>query len=1269
MKLQLDATPEELATKGPILIKALAERIAPHNPDLAENLDKALRKESPLKYPTLRDLHEASSDAYQRQSLEMIADIDRVLRDQETKALRKADLIPGGEGDKKKPSDFDAAAVDAGTDVEMEHTNNRAIAREIALDHLAEDPKYYEKLKAIHKADDDDPDYDPESGEPILDPKTGMSPTETKQDKIDNPENYETEDTEKSVGTLHDQAYVDVDGDDDELGPDDDDDEKDDEKDGDTGKVPVESETEVGKSLEDYPMAASSVLVKAGPHKYTRRWKDTKGNWQYEYPAVKETKAESSKGRTAVEDPGERWDDKKATEELINWGDRLYEAQAPNPDIRDGIGFNSFDTGTWQSRGVSPSLASMRRLLKKYRRQISGFASIEDYYRAGLGDSVPKETVKAAAVNAVVDLKTGDVKLPVDGRIKRSSFGEYLGIMRDLKSNNWVRWDGEVWRIPSDMVAGFPTADYERRLESIGLAFELPEVWPPPEVAEAQKRKAELKAEEKQAGLPDDPTADELIEGIKNRKVTSTIVVKRHAKSPTRGVEAGAFTFHAPYSPEFNNLFNNRSGQLSGITEYKKDMGHARLTYSLELVEEAIDKLKAVLPNWKVVIEGVREAQEERERYQAEIKKPIPEIQKVMGIDPATDKPYALFPYQNEGVRFLQARGGNALIGDEMGIGKTLQALGYAVADKKRTLTVVPKVVRRQWLDEAHKFFPGHFQTKELVKADLTKLQKNPTKVKLEYVDHLRRLGDEGNLEALRSAEHYAENLDELSLETAIEWKLNLRAKNLVSINYEAVEAYLPYLKKAGLELAVIDESDRIKNPKAQITKRLQGLAKLFSHKILMSGTAIRNKRAELFTQAEIVSPGLFSPGELKGMGSTIGGAWHKARKIMISRQKKDVLPDLPPKTTVYSRQEMKGIPDITGKLEIGDISALKSSVAVAKAPYTADLVKQMLAETDGKVIVFSDLTEAAKAIKERLGDVAVLHHGGLSDKRRSEAVSTFQDPKSGPRVFISTTGSAGVGLNLQVANRVVFNDDPWTGAAMRQAEDRAHRATSTQPVNVIHVTAAGNAWDETVSDIIQRKLVLHAKMQHGKQLTEEERAWEKTRLSFAEIIKQVQGEKAKPAVQASGSDESLDESVPTVMTAKPPKGFKIPEPPASISPPKRTPVKAKDAIPKPVQPAKREPVKPGKPGEQLALFKAQFAEIASLFGEPFAYDYMVLDKGFKDHTEAIAAKDDRLYQEARRVVSELDTTVKDADFDKKGGRFYGWSTNQLVDYVREKRK
>jgi len=59
------------------------------------------------------------------------------------------DKIPGGLADKKKPKDFDSEQLKKGIKVELEHTSDYAIAREIAMDHLTEDPLYYKKLKTI----------------------------------------------------------------------------------------------------------------------------------------------------------------------------------------------------------------------------------------------------------------------------------------------------------------------------------------------------------------------------------------------------------------------------------------------------------------------------------------------------------------------------------------------------------------------------------------------------------------------------------------------------------------------------------------------------------------------------------------------------------------------------------------------------------------------------------------------------------------------------------------------------------------------------------------------------------------------------------------------------------------------------------------------------------------------------------------------------------------------------------------------------------------
>jgi hypothetical protein len=60
--------------------------------------------------------------------------------------VRKHNELFGGTADFKSESDFDSEQLKKGIEVEYEHTNDYDLAKEIAMDHLAEDPKYYDKL-------------------------------------------------------------------------------------------------------------------------------------------------------------------------------------------------------------------------------------------------------------------------------------------------------------------------------------------------------------------------------------------------------------------------------------------------------------------------------------------------------------------------------------------------------------------------------------------------------------------------------------------------------------------------------------------------------------------------------------------------------------------------------------------------------------------------------------------------------------------------------------------------------------------------------------------------------------------------------------------------------------------------------------------------------------------------------------------------------------------------------------------------------------------
>ena len=67
-----------------------------------------------------------------------------------------SESIKGGKGDKLKPSDVCSKQLAIGKLVEKEHSSNKKTETEIALDHLAENPKYYSYLVEKGMVDEED---------------------------------------------------------------------------------------------------------------------------------------------------------------------------------------------------------------------------------------------------------------------------------------------------------------------------------------------------------------------------------------------------------------------------------------------------------------------------------------------------------------------------------------------------------------------------------------------------------------------------------------------------------------------------------------------------------------------------------------------------------------------------------------------------------------------------------------------------------------------------------------------------------------------------------------------------------------------------------------------------------------------------------------------------------------------------------------------------------------------------------------------------------
>jgi hypothetical protein len=79
--------------------------------------------------------------------------------------------LPGGVGDQTPTNQIDPIQLSTGIQIEMEHTNDLDIAKEIAMDHLTEDPKYYSKLVDAGLASE----FKPGNGTGFGDSSTGFN--------------------------------------------------------------------------------------------------------------------------------------------------------------------------------------------------------------------------------------------------------------------------------------------------------------------------------------------------------------------------------------------------------------------------------------------------------------------------------------------------------------------------------------------------------------------------------------------------------------------------------------------------------------------------------------------------------------------------------------------------------------------------------------------------------------------------------------------------------------------------------------------------------------------------------------------------------------------------------------------------------------------------------------------------------------------------------------------------------------------------------------
>jgi len=452
----------------------------------------------------------------------------------------------------------------------------------------------------------------------------------------------------------------------------------------------------------------------------------------------------------------------------------------------------------------------------------------------------------------------------------------------------------------------------------------------------------------------------------------------------------------------------------------------------------------------------------------------------IENVTPAKILKAKLRNYQQFGLNwltFLNSYGFSGILADDMGLGKTLQTLAFLQKEKelgnlnKPTLIVMPTSLIGNWKNEIEKFTPD--------------------------LSYLALYGSERN-------KHF---------DKAGQYDILLTTYQLALRDHEILE-------KLSFYYLILDEAQKIKNPKAKMTQAIKSFHA--EHKLALTGTPMENHLGELWSIFDFLMPGFLgssaffkqryqNPIEKRGDKNTQTQLQRKIAPFMLRRTKEEVLDELPPKVeivqkvTLGSKQALlyeniriamekrisetikaKGISGahmtiLDALLKLRQtccdprLLSLEEAQKVdesAKMETLFELLEELLAE-GRKILLFSQFTTMLELIEEEVKKRQI-NYTKLTGKtrKREEAIEKFTQDAC--NLFLISLKAGGVGLNLTQADTVIHYDPWWNPAVENQATDRAHRIGQTKTVFVYKLVVE-NSIEEKILDLQENKKALYS--------------------------------------------------------------------------------------------------------------------------------------------------------------------------------------------------
>jgi len=446
-------------------------------------------------------------------------------------------------------------------------------------------------------------------------------------------------------------------------------------------------------------------------------------------------------------------------------------------------------------------------------------------------------------------------------------------------------------------------------------------------------------------------------------------------------------------------------------------------------------------------------------------------LAKESNIDVPCPDGLAYLPFQKAGIAYALKRN-NTLIADEMGLGKTIETIGVINASPllQKILICCPATMKYKWKAELEKWLVKDFtisvwSTKEQVDADIIILNYDLLK-RFPYIRQVPFslvVGDEI---------HFCKTKPK----TTKDKKTGKNKDNRSKVFYEVADRAIKRLYLTGTPIL---------NRPAELYYMLESL------QFPMSWYNFMTRYAEAYKDD-------YGYWNTKG-ASNLNELQEKLRThVMIRRLKKEVLPELPDKFRqivelsdeklvkavlkeehfLTQRQEL--ISEIKDKIKeaketkdkksfkkavkelkefhsdiFTELAEIRHNTALKKVPYAIEYIKGLL-ESTNKLVVFAHHRDVLEKMYKAFEKDSIILTGDTPPENRYSMEQEFQtDPNC--KIFFASIKAGGIGLTLTASSTVVFIEGDWTPSIISQAEDRCHRYTQENSVNIKHLVVNGS--------------------------------------------------------------------------------------------------------------------------------------------------------------------------------------------------------------------